>query len=152
MKKSWGGMRSGAGRKATWRSGECKAVKLPIALVDKVMRYARQLDAGEVPAEPVPETRTTQAPAQEDRGWEQIKQLVEEKQELKRKVLHLEEILAKERKQLRYRDAEITRLKAAIESAKSILTAGIAEHKKGVRRGFGIKDAESVLTTLTYPS
>ena len=43
-----GGRREGAGRKATWRSGPTKAVKLPVALCSRVIAYAHRLDAGEV--------------------------------------------------------------------------------------------------------
>ena len=43
---SWGGRRAGAGRKSAWKSGPCKAVKIPALLVDQVLKLARQLDEG----------------------------------------------------------------------------------------------------------
>ena len=49
---SWGGQRAGAGRKSAWRSGSCKAVKIPLALVDQVLAFARQLDEGQHPPQP----------------------------------------------------------------------------------------------------
>jgi hypothetical protein len=42
----WGGQRAGAGRRSTWKSGPCKAVKIPEVLVDQVLQLARQLDEG----------------------------------------------------------------------------------------------------------
>ncbi len=41
-----GGKRQGAGRPATWQSGPAsRAIKLPSILVDRVLAYARELDA-----------------------------------------------------------------------------------------------------------
>lgn len=44
MKKRRGGYRDGAGRPSTWKTGPTMAVKIPIALKDRVIEYARQLD------------------------------------------------------------------------------------------------------------
>lgn len=43
---SWGGCRHNAGRKYRWNSGKTIAVRLPAALLDDVLRYARLLDGG----------------------------------------------------------------------------------------------------------
>ena len=41
-----GGKRQGAGRPATWKSGPAsRAIKLPSVLVERVLAYARELDA-----------------------------------------------------------------------------------------------------------
>lgn len=47
--RSWGGKREGSGRKPGWNHGPCKAVKIPIGLVDEIMRYAHHLDTGGAP-------------------------------------------------------------------------------------------------------
>lgn len=39
-----GGKRVGAGVKSTWKHGKTKSVRIPIALADEVLRYARELD------------------------------------------------------------------------------------------------------------
>ncbi len=41
-----GGYRPGAGRKSEWKSGETKAVKLPVALIPRILEIAKVLDAG----------------------------------------------------------------------------------------------------------
>lgn len=53
-----GGARENAGRKGTWTSGQTKAVKLPEALLDEVLRYARHLDAGGKQFDSVTESTT----------------------------------------------------------------------------------------------
>lgn len=47
MPSKRGGFRKGSGRKPTWQQGACKAIKIPVTLVDDVVAYARRLDAGE---------------------------------------------------------------------------------------------------------
>ena len=42
-----GGKRDGAGRRSTWRSGQCKAIKVPVAIADKVLEVARAIDIQE---------------------------------------------------------------------------------------------------------
>ncbi|MDJ0533502.1 MAG: hypothetical protein QNJ70_13600 [Xenococcaceae cyanobacterium MO_207.B15] len=42
-----GGYRRGAGRKAAWRHGETKTIRVPIALREQLLEVARQLDRGE---------------------------------------------------------------------------------------------------------
>lgn len=44
---NWGGSRPGAGNKYKWRHGETKAVRIPIALADKVLEVAKAIDSGE---------------------------------------------------------------------------------------------------------
>lgn len=41
-----GGYRHGAGRKGLWKSGETKAIKLPIALIPRILEIAKILDEG----------------------------------------------------------------------------------------------------------
>lgn len=43
----WGGSRNGSGRPSKWRSGKCKAIKIPEAIADQVLEVARQIDIGE---------------------------------------------------------------------------------------------------------
>lgn len=147
MKKGWGGKRAGAGRKSGWKSGPCKAVKIPVSLADDVLRFAHQLDAGQAPS---PASPAAKAQSEEPKaaGWAQVSKLIDEKQALSKKVLHLEETLAKERRKGEYRDKELERLKQAMRYASSILADGIADHEKGIRRGFSVKDARYALNAL----
>jgi len=43
-KSNWGGVRCGAGRGHKWRHGATKSVRLPIALVDKILEIAHYMD------------------------------------------------------------------------------------------------------------
>lgn len=149
MQKGWGGKRKGAGRKPGWKHGPCKAVKLPADLVDDILHYAHQLDAGQAPLPPSP---AGEVPSEEPQpaGWAQVKQLVEEKQALNKRVLYLEETLAKERRKSSYRDQELERLKQAMRYASLVLADGIADHEKGIRRGFSVKDARHALNALQF--
>lgn len=45
MKSKRGGYRDGAGRPSTWKTGPTIAVKIPIALKERVIDFARQLDS-----------------------------------------------------------------------------------------------------------
>ena len=45
--KNWGGKRAGSGQKPKWKMGETKPLRLPVALHDKVLEYARMLDESE---------------------------------------------------------------------------------------------------------
>jgi hypothetical protein len=42
-----GGYRRGAGRKAAWKHGETKTIRVPVALREQLLEMARQLDRGE---------------------------------------------------------------------------------------------------------
>ena len=44
MTKKWGGKRSGAGRPASWESGETVAIRIPKKYKDDVLEYAHLLD------------------------------------------------------------------------------------------------------------
>jgi hypothetical protein len=46
MAHGHGGTRKGAGRKASWQHGDTQTIRVPVALADQVLTYARQLDAG----------------------------------------------------------------------------------------------------------
>ncbi len=48
-----GGYRRGAGRKAAWRHGETKTIRVPVALREQLLQIARQLDRGEYIYEPI---------------------------------------------------------------------------------------------------
>lgn len=39
-----GGARPGAGVKSTWKSGKTRTIRVPIALVDAILAFARELD------------------------------------------------------------------------------------------------------------
>ncbi len=43
---SRGGYREGAGRKFKWKSGKTKAIRVPEALADEILDYAKKLDEG----------------------------------------------------------------------------------------------------------
>lgn len=45
----WGGVRPGQGLKPTWKSGKTRTIRVPIALADEVLAYARALDGNEIP-------------------------------------------------------------------------------------------------------
>lgn len=45
--QNWGGKRAGSGQKPKWKMGETKPLRLPVALHDKVLEYARMLDESE---------------------------------------------------------------------------------------------------------
>lgn len=47
--KQWGGPGRGQGKKSTWQTGPTKPIKVPVALADEIMHYARALDRGELP-------------------------------------------------------------------------------------------------------
>jgi hypothetical protein len=48
-----GGAREGAGGKSTWNNGKTKTIRVPEALADQVLEYAKRLDKGAI--EPLPE-------------------------------------------------------------------------------------------------
>lgn len=141
-KPEWGGHREGAGRKPTWKSGRCKPVKLPVALVDEVIRYARRLDAGET----MPAIAAAAEPGEKDSRWAQVGQLVDEKQELQRKLRHLEEALASERKKLQAATTREQAVEQRIADARSVLLYAYQEHRRGVR--FRVGDVRSALLAL----
>jgi hypothetical protein len=39
-----GGKREGAGGKPTWKNGKTKTIRVPIALADEILRFAKELD------------------------------------------------------------------------------------------------------------
>lgn len=43
-----GGKRPGAGSKPTWKHGKTKTIRVPIALADEILEFARKLDEGNV--------------------------------------------------------------------------------------------------------
>lgn len=51
-----GGCREGSGSKSTWNYGKTKTIRIPEALVDRVLEYARKLDEGDI-IEPVTESK-----------------------------------------------------------------------------------------------
>lgn len=144
----WGGKRAGAGRKPSWRSGVCKTVKLPAVLLDEVMRYARELDAGQAPAERVILNEKQIQDGQGEMPGASLIRLIDEKQGLARRVRSLEEELAKARKKVQMKDAELAGLKARAHDAAGVLRDALLEHRKGLRKGVRVKDAESALIAL----
>lgn len=52
-----GGKREGAGGKPSWRNGKTKAVRVPVALADRILEIARVLDESEA-EEPVTRSKT----------------------------------------------------------------------------------------------
>jgi hypothetical protein len=46
---NWGGARPGAGQKPKWNTGETKPVRIPAALTQEVLWFARCLDADPTP-------------------------------------------------------------------------------------------------------
>ncbi|RUT06771.1 hypothetical protein DSM106972_030280 [Dulcicalothrix desertica PCC 7102] len=47
-KSDWGGYRLNAGRKATWNNEETCTIRIPKALSNEILRFARALDSGEI--------------------------------------------------------------------------------------------------------
>ena len=43
-KSSWGEARANSGQKHKWKTGETKAVRIPLAILDEVLMFARLLD------------------------------------------------------------------------------------------------------------
>lgn len=39
-----GGKREGAGGKSTWKNGKTKTIRVPIALADEILKFAKELD------------------------------------------------------------------------------------------------------------
>lgn len=143
----WGGRRTGAGRKASWKSGPCKPVKLPVALLDEVMRYARHLDGGG-PAMGSPPVSPAEAPAGKDARWAQLARQIDQNQEQRKVIAQLQADLAAEKRKTRNAEGEVRHLRERLQDARSILTAAIGEHETGVRRGVTIQDARSILLAL----
>ncbi len=143
MKKSWGGGREGAGRKPGWKSGPCKAVKLPVLLVDDVLRYAHGLDEGHSPAPPGPVITP-----RSDKGWAQLSKLIDEKQELEKRLKHLQDQLARERKRVGLLEAVGKRHEAAIADARSILHHAYREQRSDGRKRITVADVRSSLLAL----
>lgn len=143
---SHGGKRIGAGRKPTWKKGQCKAIKVPVALADEVMRYARLLDEDEAPLILKPNQ-----PVDEKAGrWEQVKQLIDEKQELAKRLEGVKAALEKEKKARGMLETRLTRLEAQNADAASILRDGFMEYKKGIRKTFRVADVRSAMLALGH--
>ena len=139
----WGGRRTGAGRKPGWKAGPCKAVKLPVALIDQVLAYARQLDTGAHDHGPQLEPIPPVAPPGD--RWAQVAKLVDEKAELQRRLEHQAELLAGERRQRQLEDQVNQALRARIDDARSVLQAAYDEYHRGVRKGIRPADAPSAI-------
>ena len=43
-----GGKRKGAGRKADWKHGKTKTIRVPEALAEEILEYAHKLDVGDI--------------------------------------------------------------------------------------------------------
>ena len=43
-----GGKRKGAGRKADWKHGKTKTIRVPEVLADEILEYAHKLDIGDI--------------------------------------------------------------------------------------------------------
>jgi hypothetical protein len=148
--KKRGGYRSGSGRKSTWLQGPCKAVKLPVAIADTVVAYARRLDAGETDGGAIAQAPETPPPAEPQTPAlpASILALVEEKQALSKTNAYLREELTRLRKkheQALVREAELTR---CITDAYSQVTEAIRLHDAKQRRGVTIFDARSIQLAL----
>lgn len=142
--KKRGGYRSGSGRKSRWRQGPCKAVKLPVAIADAVMAYARQVDAGEADGGAIAQELETPSPTSRASALA----LVTEAQDLRKTNAILREELAHLRKQVEratVREADITR---CITDAYSQVTEAIRLHDTKHRRGVTIFDARSIQQAL----
>lgn len=140
----WGGRREGAGRKATWKSGTCKAVKLPVALVDQVLLYARQLDEGVLPSPPP----ATAAP---ERDWDLLERTIAEKATLE--VRHqqlekqLEKVVVSQQQQTRDLETRSERWRVQNLDAQRTLSEALREHRK-TKRGIPIGSVEYALHAL----
>lgn len=86
-----GGYRRGAGRKAAWRHGETKTIRVPVALREKLLEIARQLDRGEYIYEPIHSELNSllsewqakcDAEPTDSPEWQKVRQLLGEIREL----------------------------------------------------------------------
>lgn len=145
----WGGRRKGAGRKPGWKNGPCKAVKLPVSLMEEVLRYAHQLDEDKLDRGPclevVPAKEFTTSP---DERWTQMAKLIDEKAELQRRLEHQAEVLAGVRKQRQLEEVRRQELERRITDARSVLQAAYDEQRRGVRKGIRSADVRSALLAL----
>ena len=85
-----GGARPGAGGGARWKHGKTKLVRLPVALLDEILKVARYMDQneGRLPSS-APPVITSGHPS-ESLAWEELKELL-----AKRKTDELaEEVMA----------------------------------------------------------
>lgn len=141
----WGGWREGAGRKSTWMSGTCKAVKLPVALVDEVLRYARQLDEGAPPPSLAP------AAAAPDRDWDQLERAIAEKVALETRHLQLEKQLEKcivsQQQHTEALETRSERWRLQNLDAQRTLSEALNEHRK-TKRGIRAGAVEHALDAL----
>lgn len=146
-----GGKREGAGRKGTWKSGATKTVKLPVALIDATLAYARKLDDGAAPAGLIPESKrvtpVAEAPSA-DKGTAELFRLVDEKRELAKQVEHLKAELARSKRKLEMEEARAKGLEFRVRDASSVLSNALAEVRGGVRKGIQVKDVRSALLAL----
>ena len=71
-----GGARPGAGGGCRWKHGKTKLVRLPVALVDKILQVARYMDQneGKLPSS-APGVITSGHPS-ESLAWEELKELL----------------------------------------------------------------------------
>jgi hypothetical protein len=84
-----GGARPGAGGGCRWKHGRTKLVRLPVALVDKILEVARYMDQneGKLPLS-APPVITSGHPS-ESLAWEELKELLAKREadELAEKVM-----------------------------------------------------------------
>lgn len=141
----WGGRRKGAGRKPTWNSGACKAVKLPAALVDQVLHYARLLDEGGPPPSIAP------AGSAPDRDGDLLERIIAEKAALETSHQQLEKQLEKvvvsQQQQARDLETRSERWRVQNLDAQRALSEALREHRK-TKRGIPIGTVEYALHAL----
>ena len=84
-----GGARPGAGGGCRWKHGRTKLVRLPVALVDKILEVARYMDQneGKLPSSVPPVI--TSGHLSESLPWEELKELLAKRKadELAEKVM-----------------------------------------------------------------
>lgn len=147
-----GGSRAGAGRKPSWKSGVTKTVKLPIALLERVMAFAHQIDEGIVPSEIDAESKApATAPAKTlagDKSASQLFRLIDEKRALESRVESLKVELARTRRKLEMEEMYAKRLQAQIADASSVMKAALDARPRGSRQGVSAKNVRSALIAL----
>jgi hypothetical protein len=84
-----GGARPGAGGGCRWKHGRTKLVRLPVALVDKILEVARYMDQNEGRLPSFVPPVITSGHLSESLAWEELKELLAKRKadELAEKVM-----------------------------------------------------------------
>lgn len=145
MAKQWGGKRVGAGRTSAWKTGSTALIRVPVSLVDEVMRYAHRLDDGGVPFDF--ESAPPPLPSKQEK-WEQLSKVLDEKQRLTLAYRQVKGELEKVQKQAQRQDSRLERMWRMVKEARAQLQYALKDHRARTGR-VGVKILESVILALS---